>query len=73
MTQDECLASPHHFTFEGTCYPGSNATITISSPQHPQTVKFSVTSVPEPSTVALMMLAPVMGVVSLRIRALRGT
>ena len=25
MTQDDCLASPHHFTYEATCYPGCRA------------------------------------------------
>jgi len=36
FTQDECLVSPHHFTFSGVCYESTNATIQISSPQHPQ-------------------------------------
>lgn len=68
MGQEECLASPHHFTFEGTCYEGTNATITISNPQHPQAVKFTATSVPEPSTFALFVLALVLNAVTLRIR-----
>jgi hypothetical protein len=67
MSQDECLASPHHFTYLGVCYEGTNATITISSPQHPQPVKFSVTSVPEPSTAALFAVALVVGVVLHRV------
>jgi PEP-CTERM motif len=69
VTQDECLASPHHFTHLGVCYPGTNASIQISSPQHPQPVTFSATSVPEPSTAALLVLALVVGVVAVRIRA----
>jgi hypothetical protein len=36
FTQHECLVSPHHFTFSGVCYESTNATIQISSPQHPQ-------------------------------------
>ena len=57
MTQDECLASPHHFTSLGVCYPGTNATITLSDPNHPQPVNFKVSSVREPSTVALFVCA----------------
>ena len=62
MTQDECLASPHHFTYEGSCYPGSVAYIGLSSADHPQPVTFSVKSVPEPSTAALFASALVVGV-----------
>jgi hypothetical protein len=46
MTQDECLASPSHFTHLGVCYPGSNASIQLSSPQNPQPATFSITSQP---------------------------
>lgn len=70
MTHDECLASPHHFTHLGVCYPGTNANINVSSPQNPQPATFSVTSVPEPSTAALFVVALVVGLVSRRIRAL---
>jgi len=63
MTQDECLSSPHHFTYLGVCYPGTNASIQISSPQHPQPVTFSATSVPEPSTAALFGVALAVAVV----------
>jgi len=73
VTQDECLASPHHFTYLGVCYPGSNASIQMSIPQHPQTVTFSATSVPEPSTSALFVLALVVSLASVRIRTRGGT
>jgi len=63
MTQDACLASPHHVTHLGVCYPGTNASIQISSPQHPRPVTFSVTSVPEPSTAALFAIALAVAVV----------
>ena len=66
MSQDECLASSHHFTHLGVCYPGSVAWIGISSPDNPQPATFSV---PEPSTAALFAIALVVGVVMLRIRA----
>jgi hypothetical protein len=61
VTQDECLVSPHHFTHLGVCYPGSVAWIGLSSPDNPQPVTFSVTSVPEPSTAALFAIALVVG------------
>jgi hypothetical protein len=67
MTQDECLASPHHFTYLGVCYLGTNASIQISSPQHPQPVTFSATSVPELSTSDLFVLALVVSLASVRI------
>jgi hypothetical protein len=73
MTQDECLASPHHFTYEGVCYPGSVAYVQLSSANDPKPATFSVTSVPEPSTLPLFALALVVCVVSLRIRARGGT
>ena len=57
MTQDECLASPHHFTHLGVCYPGTSASITVSDPNHPQPVNFKVSLVPEPSTLALFVCA----------------
>jgi hypothetical protein len=63
MTQDECLASPHHFTHLGVCYAGSSATIQLSNPRNPQPATFSV---PEPSTSALFALAFVVGALSLR-------
>jgi len=31
MTQDHCLASAHHFTYEGTCYPGNVANLGLTS------------------------------------------
>ena len=62
MTQDECLASPHHFTHLGVCYPGSVAYIGLSSADHPTPVKFTTTSVPEPATAALFAVALVVGV-----------
>ncbi|HEY6924679.1 MAG TPA: PEP-CTERM sorting domain-containing protein [Steroidobacteraceae bacterium] len=68
MTQDECLALPHHATHLGVCYPGTDFSLTLSDPNHPQPVNFKVSSVPEPSTLALFALALVLGVVSLRIR-----
>jgi hypothetical protein len=61
MTQDDCLASPHHFTHLGVCYVGSSATIQLSNPNNPQPATFSV--VPEPSTAALFAVALVVGVV----------
>lgn len=70
MTHDECLASPHHVTHLGVCYPATNANINVSSPQNPQPATFSVTSVPEPSTAALFVVALVVDLVSRRIRAL---
>ena len=66
MTQDECLASPHHFTYLGVCYPGDVAYIGLSAANAPQPVTFSVgstSSVPEPSTAALFAIALVVGVV----------
>ena len=63
MTQEDCLQSAHHFTYEGTCYPGSVAYIGLSSADHPAPVTFSVTSVPEPSTAALFAIALVVGAV----------
>ena len=71
MTQDECLASPHHATYEGVCYPGSQFSLTLSDPSHPQPVNFH--SVQEPATGGLFALALVLGVFSLRIRARGGT
>jgi hypothetical protein len=73
MTQDECLASPHHFTHLGVCYPGTNASITLLDPNHPQPVNFKVPSVAEPATAALFALALTLGVLSLRVRARGGT
>jgi hypothetical protein len=73
MGQEECLASPHHFTYLGVCYEGTNATIQISSPQHPQPVTFKATSVPEPSTAVLLATALIVGVVTSRIRLRRAT
>lgn len=59
MTQQECLNTASHFTHLGVCYPGSNASLTLSDPNNPQPVNFTV--VPEPSTNALMVLAMLMG------------
>jgi hypothetical protein len=73
MTQDECLASPHHLTYEGVCYPGSVAYVQLSSANDPKPATFSVTSVPEPSTLPLFALALVVCVVSSRIRTRGGT
>lgn len=66
MDQQQCLASPHHYTRYGVCYVGSNVTIPI----HGITIGGGTapTSVPEPSTAALFALALVLGVLSLRIR-----
>jgi len=41
MTQDECLASPHHFTYLGTCYVGDVAYIGLSAANAPQPVTLS--------------------------------
>jgi lysylphosphatidylglycerol synthetase-like protein (DUF2156 family) len=73
MTQEQCLALRSRFTHLGVCYEGTNATIQISSPQHPQAVKFQATSVPEPSTAALLATALIVGVVTSRIRPHGGT
>jgi len=67
MTQDECLAPPHHFTHLGVCYPGSVAYIGLSSADHPAPVTFSTSSVPEPSTAALLAIALVVTVVLHRV------
>jgi len=56
MTQDECLASPHHFTHLDVCYPGSVAYVGLSSADHPQPVTFSTSSVPEPGALALLVI-----------------
>jgi len=63
MTQDDCLASPSHFTHLGVCYPGSVAYVGLSSADHPAPVTFSVTSVPEPGALGLMVI----GIVALRV------
>ena len=42
MTQEDCLALPSHFTHLGICYPGSSASIELSSPQNPQVATFTV-------------------------------
>lgn len=59
-TQEECMVSPHHFTHLGVCYEGDVAYITLSNPDNPQPVQFTVgstpASVPEPS-VALLFAA----------------
>ena len=78
MTQDECLASPHHFTHDNgdgvmVCYPGSVAFVQLSAADHPQPLTFTVTSVPEPATGALFALALILGFLSMRIRAQSGT
>jgi hypothetical protein len=73
MPQDECLVSPHHFTYLGVCYPGSVAYVQLSSANDPRPASFSVTSVPEPTTAALFALALVLGVLSSRIRVRGGT
>lgn len=59
MTQDQCLQTPSHFTHLGVCYVGSDATMTLSSPQDPQPVVFQVNSVgvPEPSMLILALIA----------------
>ena len=60
MTNDECLASPHHATYAGVCYVGSEFSIGLSSVNNPQPVTFhtdSVTGVPEPSTIVLFAVA----------------
>jgi hypothetical protein len=69
MTQEECLTSPHHITYLSVCYPWSVAYIGLSSADHPQPATFSVTSVPEPATSALFVLARLVGVTSLLMRA----
>jgi hypothetical protein len=61
MTQNECLASPHHFTHLGICYSGSVAYVGLSAADHPAPVTFTTTSVPEPSTAALFAVALVVG------------
>jgi hypothetical protein len=66
MTQEECLASPHHFTHLGVCYPGGVAYVQLSSANDPKQATF--TTVPEPSMLALFAVALVVGVVALRIR-----
>jgi hypothetical protein len=55
MTQDQCLLTPSHFTHLGVCYVGSNASVTLSDPNHPQATNWAVA--PEPSTTALFMAA----------------
>lgn len=59
MTQDQCLSTPSHFTHLGICYVGSNASMTLSSPQDPQPVIFQMgaVSVPEPSMLVLSIIA----------------
>jgi hypothetical protein len=57
----------------GVCYPGSSASIQISSPDHPQPVTFTATSVREPVTSALFALALVLGALSSRIWPRGGT
>ena len=71
MTQDQCLSLPSHFTHLGVCYPGNNASLQLSDPNHPQAVKFQTTSVPEPATGTLLALALILGALSARPR--RGT
>jgi len=71
LTQSECLAPPHHFTYEGACYPGDVAYIGLSSADHPTPVTFTTTSVPEPGTAVVFAVALLVGLVSLRIRAPR--
>jgi uncharacterized protein (TIGR03382 family) len=59
MTQGECLASPHHFTHLGVCYPGDVAYIQVSSPDNPQPATFYVgqsTAVPELAIWPLLLL-----------------
>lgn len=78
MTQDECLASPHHFTHDNgdgvmRCYPGDVAFVQLSSVENPQPVTFKVESVPEPATSALFALGLILGALALRIRARGGT
>jgi hypothetical protein len=73
MTQDECLASPHHFVHLNVCYPGSVAYVGLSSANDPKPATFSVTSVPEPATGGLLALALMLGVLLLRIRPRGGT
>jgi PEP-CTERM motif len=73
MTQEECLASPHHFTHLGVCYPGNQAYLTLSNPNDPQPVKFTSTSVPEPSTAALFALALILCLLFARIRRRGGS
>ena len=60
MTQDECLASPHHATYAGVCYVGTEFSLNLNSVNDPQPVTFhanGVTGVPEPSTLALFAVA----------------
>lgn len=59
MTQNECLASAHHFTHLDVCYPGDVAWIDLSNPQNPQPTNFHVTSVAEPGTTALFAVAAI--------------
>lgn len=72
MSQEHCLASPHHFTHLGVCYPGSVAYVGLSSVEHPQPATFSVKSVPEPATSALFALA-LLVLLFVRIKPRRGT
>ena len=56
MTQDECLASPHHFTHLGVCSPGSVAYVQLFSANDPKPATFSVQSAPEPGAFALLAI-----------------
>ena len=62
MTQNECLSSPHHFTHLDVCYPGDVAWIDMSNPENPQPENFHVTSVTEPGTAMLFVIAAVIAV-----------
>jgi hypothetical protein len=55
------------------CYPGNNASLQLSDPNAPQPLKFTATSVPEPATGTLLVLALILGDLFLRIRPRGGT
>lgn len=70
MTENECLAPPQHWTHEGVCYPGSQATLQLHGLSMGGT---TTTSVPEPATGALFALALVLCLLFARIRPRGGT
>ena len=61
MNQDQCLTLPSHWTHEGVCYPGGNATLQLQGltmgGQTSQPTLASELSVPEPSVLALFACA----------------
>jgi hypothetical protein len=44
-----CLTLASHFTYLGVCYPGSNASLTLSNPNNPQPVNFTAQRSTPPS------------------------